>query len=86
MIRGSVYGPRDISQAAHGSPAVQYQSYHFVEARRVLQAVSYVYQRPFLVVLLRPDVVEFDCQFLDVRTKVFYCLEAVGEVTERREG
>ena len=58
-------------------------SHHFVEARRVLQAVSDFYQRPFLVVLLRPDVVQLDCQLLDVGSEVFYCLQPVCEVTER---
>ena len=69
---------------SHASSAVEYQSHHFVEARRVLEAVSDFYQRPFLVVLLRPDVVQFDCQLLDVGAKVFYCLQPVCEVTERR--
>ena len=69
---------------SHASSAVEYQSHHFVEARRVLQAVSDFYQRPFLIVLLRPDVVQFDCQLLDVGAKVFYCLQPVCEVTERR--
>ena len=69
---------------SHASSAVEYQSHHFVEARRVLEAVSDFYQRPFLIVLLRPDVVQFDCQLLDVGAKVFYCLQPVCEVTERR--
>jgi hypothetical protein len=71
---------------AHGSSPVWYQSYHFVEAGRVLQTVSYVYQGPFLVILFCPDVVELNCQFLDVGSKVFYCLQAVCEVTERQAG
>ena len=59
-------------------------SHHFVESRGVLQAVSDFYQGPFLVVLLGADVVQFDCQLLDVGAKVFYCLQPVCEVTERR--
>ena len=80
----NIGGPQRYLSSHHASSAVQYQSHHFVEARRVLQTVSDFYQRPFLVVLLRPDVVQFDCQLLDVGSKVFYCLQPVCEVTERR--
>ena len=71
------------AELSHASSDVKYQSHHFVEARRVLQAVSDFYQAAFLVVLLRPDVVQLDGQLLHVRPEVLDCLQPVREVTER---
>ena len=71
------------AELSHASSDVKYQSHHFVEARRVLQAVSDFYEAPFLIVLLRPDVVQLDGQLLHVRPEVLDRLQPVREVTER---
>ena len=71
------------AEHSHASSDVKYQSHHFVEARRVLQAVSDFYQAAFLVVLLRPDVVQLDGQLLHVRPEVLDRLQPVREITER---
>ena len=65
---------------------VRQKSHHFVETRRVFQAISDFDEGTFFVVLLCSDVVELERQVLNVGTKVFYCLQAIGEVTGKEHG
>ena len=61
------------------------RTYHLVEPGRILQAVSYFNQRAFFVILVGSDVVQFDCQFLYVGSKMVYCFQPVSKVTKNKK-